>query len=434
MTELPEADGAARPVSGAVGPPAGAGAVAGTPAGAGTGGAAATGPAPASPAPAPHPLYYLYPVTFLSGTIIISLGPVLDPILRDLQLPLSQGGLLAAGFAAGRVVGLLVLNLFLARVSLKRMVVGATLLQAVGLALAATADSLLPLVLLLALVGGAATIPVIVPPTWIGAYAKQSAERAMMLILIFFALGVLATPLAIGAALSLGAHWRWIFAGEAVFALVIALAFIAVPLADVRERENLRWRHVRELASVDPRLLGLIVLAMFLYIGAEHIFNIWLAEFQVQSFGTSQGVAAVALALFFAGMMAGRYLAVPLTRRIAGARMLAISGGLMAVFALLVAFSPSLLLSEVFIFLAGLGGSVSYPLISSYINRFPVKFAAPVSSLLTLVVVVSGAIFAYLIGPAAEALGMRWALALAAAPAAAVAVLAFFLPRSRAQA
>ncbi len=386
------------------------------------------------PHPPPHPLYYLYPVTFLSGTIIISLGPVLDPIMQDLRLPLSQGGLLAAGFAGGRVVGLLVLNLFLARVPLKWLVVGGTLLQALGLALAALfADGLWQLVLLLALVGGAATLSVIVPPTWIGAYAKQTAERAMMLILIFFALGVLATPLAIGAALGLGAHWRWILGGEAAFALIIGLAFIAVPLADVRERENLRRRQAKELARCNPRLLTLVLAAMFLYIGAEHIFNIWLAEFQVLSFGIGQGAAALALAVFFAGTMAGRYLAVPLTRRVVAARMLSVSGLLLAVFCLLVAFSPTFVLAEVFIFLAGLGGSVSYPLISSYINRFPVKYAGPVSSLMTLVVVVSGAVFAYGVGPAAESLGIRWALSLSAAPALALAAIALFLPRDPAR-
>jgi fucose permease len=269
-----------------------------------------------------------------------------------------------------------------------------------------------------------------VPVIWIGAYSKHSTERAMLLILTFFSLGVVVSPLAIGAALSLGAGWRWVFAGEAVFALLIAFGMAALPLADVKGRENLRFRHMREAVVSAPGLLAMILLGMFLYIGAEHILNIWLAEFQVMTFGAGQGTAATALALFFAGMMAGRYLSVPLTRRLTASRILAMSAGVMAVFILLTALLPTLVGSQVCVFLAGLGGAATYPMLSSYINRFPAKSTGFIFSLITLVVIVSGAVFAYVAGPVAEALGMRAALALAAVPAFAVVALSFFLPTS----
>ncbi len=380
--------------------------------------------------PPPHSLAYLYPITFFTGTILISLGPVLDPIIRDLHVPLSQGGLLAAGYAGGRVVALVVLNAFLARVPLKTLVVAAAVLQAVGLALPAFfAHSLAPLVAALAVVGAAVTIPVVVPVVWIGAYAKQATERAMLLILTFFSLGVVVSPLAIGLALALGAGWRWIFLGEAAFAAVMAVALTALPLADVPGRQNLRLRHVREALRVNPRLLAIILAAMFLYIGAEHPLNIWLAEYQVETFAARQGVAATALALFFGGMMAGRYLAVPLTRRMVARRILALSCVLMAAFILLTGFAPTFAVSEIAVFLAGLAGSAAYPMLSSYVNRFPPQYAGLVFSAITLVVIASGAIFAYIAGPIGEALGMRMALALAALPALAVLGLSFLLPR-----
>ncbi len=390
---------------------------------------AAEAPPPVGDPPQPHSLGYLYPVSFLSGTIIIALGPILDPVLRDLDIPLSQGGLLAAGFAGGRVLGLLLLNMVLARVPLKWLVVGGASFQALSLTICALTGSLWSLVAALALVGLAATIPVVVPAMWVGAYAKRTAERAMMLVLIFFAGGVLTTPLAIGIALALGAGWRWILGGEAAFAFLTAVAFLAIPLANVPGRENIRLPQFRELIRFDPRVLGVVLGAMFVYIGAEHILNIWLAEFQIETFGAGQGAAALALTLFFAGMLGGRFFTVPLTRRVVAWKMLAVSGLLMALFAVLTAFAPSLAVSEVTIFLAGLGASPSYPLLSSYINRFPAKYSGLVYSLITLAVIVSGALFAYVVGPAAEALGMRTALALSAAPALGLVILAFFLPR-----
>jgi fucose permease len=328
------------------------------------------------------------------------------------------------------VVGLLLLNMVLARVPLKWLVVGGASFQALALALSALAGNLWALVGALAVVGLAATIPVVVPAIWIGAYAKRTAERAMMLTLVFFAGGVLATPVAIGAALALGANWRWILAGEAAFAFLTALAFLAVPLANVPGRENIRLPQFRELLRFDPRLLGVVLGAMFVYIGAEHILNIWLAEFQIETFGVGQGAAALALTLFFGGMMGGRFITVPLTRRVVAWKMLAVSGLLLALFTVLTALAPSFFVSELTIFLAGVGASPSYPLLSSYINRFPAKYSGLVYSLITLSVIVSGALFAYVVGPAAEALGMRAALALAAAPALGLVVLTFFLPRT----
>jgi fucose permease len=379
----------------------------------------------------PHSLAYLFPITFFSGTILISLGPLLDPIIRDLDLPLSQGGLLAAAYAGGRIVALVLLNMFLARVPLKWMVVGAALLQAVGLAAPAfLAHGLGLLLISLAVVGAAVTVPIVVPVIWIGAYAKDSTERAMLLILTFFSLGVVISPLVIAGVLALGVGWRWVFLGEAAFAVLIALGIAALPLADVPGRENIRLRHVREAVAAAPGLLGLMLGAMFLYIGAEHILNIWLGEFQVEAFGVSQGTAATALALFFAGMMVGRYLAVPLTRRFAASRILAISCAAMVVFIVFTAYVPALVGSQVCVFLTGLGGSAAYPMLSSYINRFPTKFTGLVFSLITLVVIVSGAVFAYVTGPVAEALGMRAALAFAAVPAVIVVGLAFLLPPS----
>ena len=185
-------------------------------------------------------------------------------------------------------------------------------------------------------------------------------------------------------------------------------AVVAVlPLADVPGRQNLRWVHVREAVAFAPGLLALMLFAMFLYIEAEHILNIWLAKFQVEAFGAGQGTAAVALSVFFAGIMAGRFLSVPVARRMAASTLLAVSSGLMALFILLTALVPVFVVSEIGVFLTGLGAAAAYPMLTSYMYRFPERFSGLVFSIITLVVIVSGAVFAYAAGPAAQALGMK---------------------------
>ncbi len=47
---------------------------------------------------------------------MISLGPLLDPTVKDLRIPLSQAGLTSVGYAVGMLAGVLALNLGLAHV------------------------------------------------------------------------------------------------------------------------------------------------------------------------------------------------------------------------------------------------------------------------------------------------------------------------------
>ena len=49
----------------------------------------------------------------------------------------------------------------------------------------------------------------------------------MLIFLAFFALGVVVAPLTIGAALSLGATWRWVFVGEAAQRTSHPMALVA---------------------------------------------------------------------------------------------------------------------------------------------------------------------------------------------------------------
>ena len=58
----------------------------------------------------------LYATTFVVGVTMITLGPLLDPILKDLHIPLAQGGMISAGFAVGMLIGVVALNFLLARV------------------------------------------------------------------------------------------------------------------------------------------------------------------------------------------------------------------------------------------------------------------------------------------------------------------------------
>jgi fucose permease len=363
--------------------------------------------------------------------MLITLGPVLDSVLRDLDIPLAQGGLLSLGFYSGRVTGMLLLNFALARIPLKTIMVACTWVMAAGSAAAGLLSwNMGSLIVALFVTGVGGVIPNAVSGVWVAAHVHRGLERAMLMIAAFFALGVVAAPILIGVFLEAGATWRWIFTGEAVLSALVAVVLTMLPFADVPERRNLRLSHLKGVVSGRSRLLALMLACIFLYVATEGMMGVWLPKHQVDSFAADPAAAAVSLTLFWAGITVGRYLAVPLTRRGSPARLLAGFAAMEAVFIVGTALAPSLLLSQVFAFLAGLGASACWPLVACYTPRFPGWYSGVVYSLMMLAGTAAYAVFSYLVGPAAEALGLSVALALSAVPALGVAALSFALGRA----
>jgi MFS transporter, FHS family, glucose/mannose:H+ symporter len=363
--------------------------------------------------------------------MLISLGPLLDPILRDLRIPLAKAGLLSMGFAFGRVLGVILLNFALARISLKALMVGAAWVAAAGLAVSGfLAAGLWPLFIALVVTGVPVVLPNAISGIWVGAHLRQGTERGMLMVTGFFAVGVVIAPLVIGAALNLGATWRWVFLGEAGFSAVMALLLMLAPLADVPDRENLRVRQLREVAGHDPRLLAVMLTATFLYVATETTVSVWLPKFQVDTFGAGPASAALSVTLLWIGITLGRYIAVPLSRRILPSKLLAAFAAAFGLFGVGVVFSPGLLVSEILCFFAGLGASACFPLIACYTNRFPSWYAGVAFSGMMLVGTTASTVFPYLVGPIGEALGLRIAIGLSAIPALMVVILAFFLHRA----
>ena len=372
----------------------------------------------------------IYPSQVFVGATLIILGPLLDPILRDLHIPLAKGGLLAFGFFLGRVAGVLLLNFGLARVPIKTIMVAC----AVVLALGSTASGLLgvglwPLSLALFVTGMAGVIPNAISGVWVAAHVKKGVEKAMLNIGAYFALGVVVAPLVVGAALELGATWRWVFLGEAGFAAVVAIVLLILPIADVSNRQNLRGSQLKAVAASHPALLTVILAATFLYVCVEGTLYVWLAKLQVDSFAAGPGTAALSVTLLWAGITAGRYLAAPLTRLASPARLLAIFATILAVFVGGLALAPNLAISEVCSFFAGVGASACWPLISCYTPRFPGWQSGVVFSGMMLVGTIANTVSPYLFGPTLASLGFRAAIGLWIIPTLVVIGLAFVLER-----
>ena len=370
----------------------------------------------------------LYPSQLLGAMTLASLGPLLHPMMTDLRVPLSRGGLINAGFFLGVVLGIVIMNACMAGLSVKWTLIGGVALQGAGLVAAATASrgmwSLASAYLVVglggALLNNASWI-------WLSAHMKKNMASSALAMIMFFALGMIVTPLVLGLAMDNGATWREILAVEGAISLALALAFVFLPMLDVPGRRNLRLSHLGQVIAHDRLLLLGIVGAGFMYTGAESALNLWLPKFQLEVFGASDTWASLTVTLFWIGLAGGRLLMMPLTRRFAAARLLLVCCSVMAVFAVAVALAPSQSVALALTVGAGLGASASYGLIGSYVGKFPGWQSGTASSLFVLGGAVGSTALPYLFGPLASTVGLRAGLAAAAAPAVLCALLALLI-------
>jgi fucose permease len=370
----------------------------------------------------------LYPSQFISAMALVSLGPLLDPMMRDLGVPLSKGGLISAGLFLGNVFGITILNMTMSRVPAKWALAGGTALLGAGLLVAGAASrNLWSLSLAFVLVGLAGAFMNATCWMWLAAHIKKDVAASALAMILFFGLGMVVTPVVLGQVIDRGATWRWILVAEGGIALAMALVLACLPLLDILGRQNVRFSHLRQVVAHDPWLLLGILGAGLMYTGTETTINVWLPKFQIDVFGASDTWASLAVTLFWVGLVVGRLTVMRLTRRFSPSRLLLLCACTLAVFVVAVAFTPSQTVALVLSVGAGLGASASYGIIGSYSGRFPEWQSGVASSLFILSGGIGSVAFPYLMGPLASSAGFRIALAATAVPAVAYALFSLVI-------
>jgi MFS family permease len=360
----------------------------------------------------------LYPGQFLSAMAMASEGPLLDHMMRDLGVPLDQGGIINGGLFAGTALGIVVLNMTMARVPAKwTLSGGAALLGAAFVAGGAAAQSLWAMSLAFFVAGLGVALMITTCWMWLSAHIKKNMAGSALALILFFGLGMIVIPVVVGQAMDMGAGWRWVMVVEGGVALLSAAVFAFLPLLEITDSQNVRVSQLKAVVAHDRWLLLGMLGAGFMYTGAESVVNVWLPKFQIDVFSSSDTWAGLSVTLFWLGLVAGRLAFIPLTKRFPAARLLLVCAGLMALFVVALALAPWQAAALVLAVGAGFGASASYGLISSYSRFFPGWQSGVAVSLFILSGAVGGIALPYVLGPLASAAGFRAALALVAVPA-----------------
>jgi fucose permease len=376
-------------------------------------------------------IWPFFPSVILAGVTMITLGPLLNQLLLDVHAPRSLGGLPSLGYFFGMCLAIVAINFALGGLSSRAsLMTGAGCVMLGDFLAGAVAHRLAPLAAAFAVVGAGYGFLNIVPGLYISSADKQNAGRNLTIVNALFAFGVVVTPPTIGRLLAADVGWRTIVLGEAVLAAALFVLFALAPAPDVPGRRNLRWREVVEVRRTNPRLWRLILLLMMLYVGAEGVFNIWLAKFQTDRFGVDETAAGWAVTIFWIGITAGRFSALRIMRRLTTRQIVEFFGMAMAAAVLLTALSPNHKISLAGCLLTGFAAGPIFPLLASYTARFPSWLSGSVYSTGYLAACVGNMALPLLVGPAADSFGFRAAMCLAAVPAVALVLLTRPLERA----
>ncbi|MBS3776772.1 MAG: MFS transporter [Bacteroidales bacterium] len=201
----------------------------------------------------------------------------------------------------------------------------------------------------------------------------------------------------------LGLAWQNIFL---IYAIVVAITLFAIlPLKMVNSSEA---KGLNSLASVGSsfallkiRRVSLMVLGIFLYVGAEVGLNSWIATYLENRFGLDiERLATLGIGFFLTSLVIGRLLGSIILNYLSPKRFFIISS-LVGLAGLLGMFMPSETIVIVSIFIAGIGFGNIFPLIFSILIDSMPERDNELSGLLVMAIV-GGAFIPAIMGVVAE--------------------------------
>jgi fucose permease len=317
----------------------------------------------------------LFAVFVLFGTSITIIGATLPKILADFHWSYLVAGVVIGAGAVAYFVSSYAAGYLIKFWGPKPTILLGLLLEIVGLAFFATTADPFANTLWSALMGlGQGCIEVGVNLSTLR-IDTQNSGRPMNLMHGAFAVGAILGPLAIGLLTLSGLSWATVYRAMAlVFALLAVLMWwIALPRA-----VPVQHTEAAERLSANPAY-WLSFVALFLYVGVELGVSNWIAEYFVAVLAYPADASALLVSLFWAGLLAGRF-GVPLLYRgsrqdaaLLGLSILAtVSIALLTLLGYLPQAAITIDLAHGFVFLAGLGCSIYYPVVITLLGKcFP---------------------------------------------------------------
>lgn len=190
--------------------------------------------------------------------------------------------------------------------------------------------------------------------------------------------------IAAGLALYTG-DWKYIFPVYAVISFISALWLNSVRIEETQpDKARATIKSVFELLK-NPYIL-IMVFAIFFMVGFDVTMNTSIANFLGNRFSISMESASLGISIYFASLMAGRFLGAFLLRKVDAKLSLVVSTIITLIGLLGLIMSHDLTTSRIMIFVAGFGFSNVFPIMFAIIVQRKPDYANELSGLIILAV------------------------------------------------
>ena len=338
------------------------------------------------------------------GLSVAAFGPALTELAANVDATLTQMGYAMSAGSLGYLLGSILGGWLYDRV--RGNPVMATMLVLVAFGLAAT-----PLVsviwlligvnFLLGACQGAVDVGGNTLLVWLH---RDKVDPFMNGMHFFFGLGAFASPIIIAQSISLTGGVRWAYWGLVVLLLPVIAMLFALPSPHATGRDGAQQRETRVVPH-RPRLVVLIAIFFFFYVGAEISFGGWISAYaQATGIGDAATAAYVASA-FYGALTLGRLLAIPFAARFAPRQILiADLSGCMVSVLLLVLLPGRPAVTWIGAFGVGLSMASIFPTMISWAER-NTRITGAVTSVFFVGSSTGGMIVPWVIGQLFEGVG-----------------------------
>lgn len=367
----------------------------------------------------------------LFGVTLTTLGAVLPPLIARHGLEKADAGALLALMSLGILAGSLVFGPVVDRFGYRPVLLAGALGVGLGLAAIARAPTtavLAPAMLAFGCGGGllnGATNALVSDIT------PEGRESGLALLGVFFGIGALGVPLALGLLLH-RVPYAAVVGGLAILVAIPLMSFVLVRFPPPKQARGFPLRRAGALLG-DTSLL-LVGLMLFLQSGMEITLGGWSAQYVREVLGLSEDRSILVLSLFWVGMVAARLVLARSPRSWSATTVLPAFLGMALAGAGLLLAVPGTAAAAAGLLLLGAGLAAGFPVLLGFLGGLYRDLTGTAFSAVFVMALIGGSTLSYLTGVLGDRLGLRASLVIVPVAVAAQAGLFVLLRRRMAPA
>jgi MFS transporter, OFA family, oxalate/formate antiporter len=246
--------------------------------------------------------FLIFATMFVLGGIQNTKGIILEKVQYDIQLDLSQVGIMVSVFQIGFLLASLVAGIFADRRGIKVVMTFGTVLMMIGLigtSASFTVAFFLGFYLIVGLGIGSMTVSV---ATLIPTYFKERAGVIFNLANALFGVGMIVTPLILNAIFAQHISWRFFYVGVSVVIAIILFALIAFKESQSASSQSENKVTIKSVLQLfQNRQILLVILFILFYVAAEagflNFFPIFYTSLDIAGMDATQKASTAAILL-----------------------------------------------------------------------------------------------------------------------------------------